>query len=228
MNLGRIKEVLTTINSIGIDEVVFEKDDNVVVRGMDKDNTVVVISQVDNDLVEKSMGVNRIPTFISRLNLFNLDESKITVDFREDSIRSVNVSEKRKKVGINLPTPGQLKAPHFNHKIDIKCRIKLTKEEIETISNAVTAISPEFITMKGDGSDIVLELKDANNDVYNDVIGENGSGDWINNWSVKSFVRLLKQSKKNTEEVILGVDAHGLLYFPADGMDFILLPQIVE
>lgn len=233
MDLKRLFEVLDTVSVAGMKQVVLEPEDNgVKVRGVDEDNSVIVLDTISGDFVPHSLGVHRVGTVLDRLKLFNLDNAKVEVsksDSKEDVIDSILIKEGRKKAFCRFSDPDFIRSPKKMAVDETIATITLTSDKVTEITSAVGALNPEFLTLRGDGDDIWLDLYEKDtNDQFSDVVGSNESGAWEYNWNVKSFVRLAKQAIKTDDEITLVVGSRSKLTLSVNGIEFVLLPQVAK
>lgn len=232
MNLETIHKILETVNIAGIKQIVIDKlEDGICVRGIDEGSSkVVVISKMKGNIIEETVGINKVGNLLNRLNLFNLSSTKTEVEITNDSyIKSAVFLEGRKKGFVQFANPDKLGAPSGIQSPSIVNRVVLDTDKVKTITGAVSALQPEHITFVGEGDDVLVEIKEKDgNDKFVDLIGTNESGDWINNWDVQTFARLLKSANKGDQDVPLNIDKTGMMYVLVNDIEFTILPAVVK
>lgn len=227
MDLKKLFNIANTVSNAGIKEVVFEcKDDGVLIRGADEKVTIVVFSSVTGNIIPNTMGAHRLQTMIDRMKLFDLDKANGEVSTKGDNAKSLTVREGRKRASISFGDPEKIAAPKSVLDDDLSNRVVLDKARVEELGNAISAIQPEYVTMRGEGEDIILELREKDtNDTFVTVVGTNNTGEWERHWNVVPFRRLVTQAIKTSETVDLGIGTKGLLAMSVNDVEFALIPQ---
>ena len=82
MNVEKLYNIVNTVNIAGIDQIIIDKNENgVTVRGADlvgegEEVSIVIVSDTDSDVVDKTMGIDRASVLRKRMSLFDLDKTK--------------------------------------------------------------------------------------------------------------------------------------------------------
>lgn len=232
MNLEVIHKILETVNITSIKKIVIERtEDGICVRGIDSDSSkVLVFSTMKGNIVEETVGVKQVGNLLNRLNLFDLSKTKAEAEVIEGKyIKSAVFKEGRKKGFVQFSNPEKIMAPTGFRNNTVLNRIVLNTQQVQTITGAVSALQPEHITFRGQGDEVHVEVKENGGvDNFVDVVGQNDSGDWVNNWDVQTFTRLLKSANKGNEDVTLVIDKSGMLHITVNDISFILLPMVTK
>lgn len=230
MYLDIFYEILETVNVAGINKVIIDRtEDGVVIRGIDDDETVVVFSKKDGSIVPNNIGVHRVPAILGRLKLFDLEKSTTEAGTRGDSISTLTIKEGRKKAQLAFTNPDNIRAPKRAIDDEILNQVTLDKDDIQLITSAITNFQPEFITFKGTGDEILLQLNESDtNDCFTDKVGQNSTGDWEYHWNARSFTRLIRQASREDETVFLGIGSTGIMCLAVNDVNFILIPQVTK
>ena len=230
MQLSRLYDVIETVNSVGITEVRIQNEsDGTIVSGIDKENTVVVSSKIERGVVEENVGIHRVPAFIQRLKLFDLDNTKVSSTIKSEFIRSINVSEGRKKSTIVFADPNRIRAPWVEQPANGNIEVSLQKQNVDYVIQAISSMDVNYVTFKGESDALIMELKEKDtSDSFETTIGENDGTFWQESFASKTFVKLLKLASKDAEEVSISISSEGTCKFVVDDIDFLLIRQTVE
>jgi hypothetical protein len=229
MNIQLLQDVLETISVAGINEVVFSvSGGDVLVSGIDENNSVIVFSKFDNsDFVHKNMGIFRTLVLIKRLKLFDLSTADVQYTDHNDYINTLVIKQHKKSVSYTFANPGLIRAPknvvEDNTSLN---KITIDNKALNELIKAAQALHPEFISFSGNDDDIVVELKDQVNDKYENTVGTNKTGNWKYKWKVDKLLKLLKYELKNSEEAKIVIDSNGFLKVVVNNVKFILPQQI--
>jgi len=232
MNIERLHSVLETINVAGIKEIIIEKkEDGVVIRGADSTSdeerpSIVLVSEVDSNIVDTTMGITRVPVMLGRMNLFDLSKTKVSQVEVEDYVKSVTFKESRKKVSFTFANPQTINVPSGTIDDAVNNVITLTKEYITNLIKANQAMNSNILSITGINNETVIEMFDDGSDSFTDVIADQCSGEWSYDWRTDSVMRLLRHAIKNNDSVELGVGDMGILYIEVNELIFMVMPQV--
>jgi len=233
MNVEKLYNIIDTVNIAGIDQIIIDKNDNgVTVRGADivgegEEVNIVILSDTDSDVVDKTMGIHRTSVLHRRMSLFDLSKTKSNTVDSETFVKSLSLNESRKKVSFTFADPKTIDVPTGSIDDEINTNIKLSEQTINELVKANAAMGSEFIKIKGINKDIIIELFDGISDTFTDRIGSNTSGDWSYQWSTNSILRLAKHAIKSEPVVEFGIGEQGILYIEVNDLIFMIMPQTV-
>lgn len=238
MNLEKLNNIITTVNVVGIKEIIIEKkSDGVVVRGADSIDdehlpSVIIVSDVDDDVVDYTMGISRVPVLINRMKLFDLSNTKSTIVNNEDDefVKTMTLKEHRKKVSFSLANPNTINVPSGTIQDTVNNNVILTKTYIQNLIKASQAMNSELMSISVINKEMVIELFDGVSDSFTDVIKENSLGEcceWEYHWQTNSVMKLLRQAIKSEDSVELAIGDLGMLYLTVDNLIFTVMPQVV-
>jgi hypothetical protein len=237
MNIKKLKQILQTASVAGMRELVLQKENGLTMAlgaddsdksdGGEHDPSIVLISEIDDDIIDYSMGIHRVDIFLKRLELFNIDKVKVSVKDNEDFVTSITLKEGRRKATITLASPQTIDVPSGSIEDEIVDKIEFKKDYVDYLNKANAAMNSEFINVSGINKDIVLEMYDGLSDTMEDVVGTTNNDDWSRNWRTTSVLKLLRHRIKTEDECELGIGESGILYIEVDSMIFMIMPQEV-
>lgn len=210
MDISALKVILDTLNSVGITQVIIEPLDEggTMVRGSNKDRTILVFDKLEDRLVDMPMGIQSVPGLLSRIQLFDEEKASIKLEDNGSIILSATVKQGKKKASFRfvdptkrdtLPVPARIPGVL---KIQENC-ITLSDDYVKYISAAIMAMS--YTGNKADrtlslskGSDgVTINVSDGEDDDFTDTL-ENTIDfelDSTVNYEISSFERLIKVSR---------------------------------
>ena len=139
----------------------------------------------------------------------------------------MSLKEARKNVSYTFSDPKTIDVPSGTIDDEIKTSIRITKDTINELVKANTAMQSDFIKISGINKDIIIELFDGVSDTFSDRLGSNKSGEWSYQWTTNSIMRLAKHAIKTDPEIELGIGEHGILYIEVNDLIFMVMPQTV-
>lgn len=219
----------TTLCAADINKVVFFVNGNkFIVAGSDDKRSVLVYEEFDNnDFANKTIGISNTPIFLKRLELFDLNIVKVGVFENELFTTSVDIKQGRKTISHSFVMPSRLHVPESLNPDDVVNEIVINKHEFDALAKAIQAVgTPEFFDMKGDGENIFIELMDETSDKFEDIMGENKTGNWLYSWRTDKLVKLLRYGMKEQDEIKIQIGDCGTMRIKIDGIIFFLLPQL--
>ena len=236
MNIKKLQVVLQTVSIAGMRELVIDKsptktmayaadDSDKNTDSGEHDPSIVLISEIDNDIVDHSMGIHRVDIFLKRLALFDIDKVKVTQKHNDEFVTTLTLKEGRKKATITLSSPATIDVPDGTVEDNIIDSVVFTKNYVEHLNKANTAMNSEMLTLSEINKDIVLELYDGFSDTLEDKVGETTNEGWEYNWRMSSILKLVRHSIKTKDEVELGIGECGILYIEVESVIFMIMPQ---
>jgi hypothetical protein len=240
MNIHKLEELLLTVRIAGMRELVLDKcpdtgrtmayaadDSDKGLETGEHDPSIVLISEIDSDIVDHSMGIHRVDIFLKRLALFDIDKVKVNQKNNDDFVTSLEFKEGRKKATVTLSSPATIDVPDGTIEDNIVDSVIFKKSYVEHLVKANSAMNSEMLSLSGINKDIVLELYDGFSDTLEDVVGSTHNEDWQYNWRMSSILKLLRHqiTKGKMDEVELGIGECGILYIEVGSILFMIMPQ---
>lgn len=233
MNVEKLYNIINTATIAGIDQIIIDKSDTgVMVRGADvvgegEEVNIVMLSDTDSDVVDKTMGVHRVSVLHKRMNLFDLEKTKSSTNDAEDFVKSLSLRESRKNVSFTFADPKTIDVPSGTIDDEIKTSIRISNTTINELVKANAAMQSKFIKISGINKDIIIELFDGVSDSFSDRLGDNKSGEWSYQWTTNSIMRLAKHAIKTNPVIEFGIGEQGILYIEVNDLIFMVMPQTV-
>lgn len=210
MNIKRLQTILTTLDAVGISTVTFEPEDGGCrVRGTDKALQVVVFHHLEEDLVEKPMGIQSVKGLLSRLNLFDIDKASVDVQYNDTMATSLQIKLGRKKAGFTFVRPSSVPVPRVVPQSESNTSvIELSESYVDHLTSVIAAMSytgdkgERYISIAiGDDCSCTLSVFDGEDDSYVDQLADLTEGEAIRgSWDVPSFNLVMKNSMKLSED----------------------------
>lgn len=236
MNIEKLHNILTMLDVAGIKQANLERfdDGSVKIFGADdveegeEQPSIVVISSTDPTVTDASMGIQRVPVMLKRMNLFDPEKMKQSHTTSEEFgfMNSIVFKEGRRKATYTFADPHSINVPNGSIDDETLLNVTLSKAYVESLSKANSAMGSKMLTLKAINKEVVLELDDGISDTFTDVISTCKSGDWVFSWKTASVLRLLRHAIKTEDEVSIEVGEVGILYVTINGIDFMVMPQV--
>lgn len=231
MNLKKLYDVSIIVNAADINQLVFFNDNGkVTISGADDSHTAIVYNELDtNDLlVDKTIAIQSVPVLMKRLELFDFDKAVATETCTDEFVKSIEIKESRKKISYTFTNPKKLSHIPNTVTLDEKLNsLVINKSMFDELTKASQALgTPKLFNLKGDGNSIYIELSDGNADGYENIIGENTSGNWMYSWSTSKFLKLVRYAMREQEEVTVVIGDRGLMRIEINGITIFLISQI--
>jgi hypothetical protein len=232
-SVQHLKTLLQTVSIPKIDKIIIEDGK---VRGIDPDQTVVIISSTNvPDFGGKSVGLNRLSTLASRLNLLDGDELTVEAVEADNSISGFNIATKGSKFQYKCARTDTIRAPKTIHDNFI-WSITIPVEAVKLTISACNTIDSEQIALcsKSNG-EVYFEIIDSiTRDTFTTIIATEATwkGDederqtqaFVHYYAIKTLIPLLKQiASTGSSELVVGEG--GVLQITVNGHTFSLLPR---
>ena len=243
-SVKNLKTLLQAVSIVKIDRIIIEEN---TVRGIDDDQTVVIISQTDVPNFNGSrVGLNRLSTLANRIGL--LDKAGLTIEAveapkRGDSdnqdISSLKIALSGTKFEYRCARADAIKAPK---KLNDVMTWQITvdaKEIVPMLLKASNTIDSEQIALVSRSSgEVLIEMVDASTqDTFTMKIAygaqwiredeDQTTQSFVHYYAVKTLMPLLKASASESDPV-LEVGEEGMLQITVKGHTFTLLPRESE
>lgn len=228
-------DTLKKIRATRINTVVVESTETgeTFFRGEHENKSIIVLSKIRSDppiLTNQVLGIKNVDTFLKRLSLFDLEQSKFEYTLSADGVnaRAIKVTQGQRKVSYTFTHPKFCEAPVAVRQDELITKIDVDKKTLEQLQSAVSATKPDLMTIEGNGESVYVKLFDGNADTYTDVIGDNSAGSWEHSWKADSVMLLLRESLKYSDETSISVSKSGIGHIFVDNVDFLIMPLINE
>lgn len=219
-----IRKAVQTAHLLGIDDICI---DDGLVRAMHKDRTVLMIAPNDIDVPFTSMGISRIPQFLSRLSIvYESDKSAIEFKAVDDIVKSIVMKCPGTKIDFKCADPAGIVAPRKNGDV-ITYGVDITDESIELLKKSEAAMKADEVTIISNDEGVSFELNDVNNDIFKHELQlkaeiiEGQSLAFAFRYPAKLLISLLRNNVTHFE-----VAERGSLKLNLNGFDIFVLPRV--
>ena len=234
MDIHLLKTLLEVLSSVGVEEAVVEpSEDGTLVRGANKDRSVIIYHTIPDSLLECPMGIQSVKGMLSRLELFDSAKSAITTTTHNDLISDLTVKQGRKKASYKCAEPSALTVPKkVPGDLSIVKEITFDKAYVDYLSQAITAMSytgskqERSISISVKGGDLELTIFDGEDDSFVDEMKVDDFEDTKKiSWDVQPFQRVLKQSLEcRGESAAFTISEHGIAVFDLSLINVLVAP----
>jgi hypothetical protein len=234
-SIQRLDQLVQTSLIAGIKKLVIENDK---IRGIDEKQSVVIITKEQvPDLQGKQIGITRIEQLSARLNLVK-SQGDLQIDATESNgnaadISLLDISAGKTKAQFRAASVEAVKGVPKNITDDLVWEIKVTSKLIPTLTQGISAMGAELVTLASrDGTTVSFECVDANKDVFTmDAeeapvwVGDGGApSSFCQKYPAKTFIALMKEAVKFTDPLTLRLGEGGILSLKVNGFAFFLIP----
>lgn len=237
MDFTETKNVLAVIESVGIDELVIdidEEEDNTLLRGANKDHNIIIFDHLDSKLSEHPIGVQSVRGLLSRLNLFDHNKASIETDDDGDRITNIKMKEGRKKASYRCSHSDNLAVPkQIPGNLESENRIELSKEFVDYLSQAVQSMSytgnreERVIRISIKNEVMSITVFDGEDDSFSDEVSVDGVDDVQQcAWEVAPFQKVLKRSVESSfdESAHFHITEHGVAVIQVGVLNIMIAP----
>ncbi len=224
-----IENVVKTGLSVNIDNVIIETD---MVRAID-DNRTVVIFQNTNvpEMPFSSIGLTRVPVFLSRLEIAKTQEKftvDVIIDDDDDYVRSVTMKSDGTKIDYRCANPANIQAPRQINDT-LVYRVQLNSEAVSLLQKGQGAMGSETVSIIGCKDGVSFELTDVNSDVFKhqissdvQLLDDSASETFSHRYLLKTLLALFKQNAEGSFDI----GEKGILNININGLNLYVLPQV--
>jgi hypothetical protein len=234
LDIHLLKTLLEVLSSVGVEEAVVEpSEDGTLVRGANKDRSVIIYHTIPDSLLECPMGIQSVKGMLSRLELFDSTKSAITTTTHNDLISDLTVKQGRKKASYKCAEPSALTVPKkVPGDLSIVKEITFDKAYVDYLSQAITAMSytgskqERSISISVKAGDLELTIFDGEDDSFVDEMKVDDFEDTKKiSWDVQPFQRVLKQSLEcRGESAAFTISEHGIAVFDLSLINVLVAP----
>lgn len=236
LDLARLKELLTALSSVGIDEVrIIPMDDGSLIQGADKKRGVAVHYEVDDVFSDETIGLPSVKAFLSRLALFEIDE--VVADLRSNGREICKIDMKRGRRSCTYRCNSDLNVPsRIPGDLTIEDPIKFDKDYVNLLICAHSSIAmsggdadKRVIGMDVCGDELTVEIRGESDDekFVDRVVVDADSTDGQIRWPAVPFMKALVKSMEYSEsgEASFVITEYGLCVFDLGVIDVIVIPD---
>lgn len=228
--LDYILNVVKTAQLLGIESVIIEPGK---VRGLD-DSKRVVLHQDKNvpQLSFNSIGLNRISTFISRIDIArsSLCENTSFEAIVEDIyVRAIQMKGKGIKIDYRCANPTTIQAPKEIKDI-LKYQFQIPTDAVMLMVKGKTAMQADIVTFLCNENGVSFELADINSDVLSHLFADrvthltaDTNAKFAHRYPLDLILTILKG---NQGDKVLEIGQKGILKTTVNNLGVYILPQV--
>jgi hypothetical protein len=238
-SIKHLKTLLQTVSIVKIDRIIIEDG---TIRGVDDDQTVVIISQTDvPDFEGARVGLNRLSVLASRINLFDQSQDftleAVEAPKRDDvqDISSFKIAGKGSKFEFRCARADTIRAPKRINDT-MAWAITIPQDAVKLILSAANTMGSEQIALVSKASgEVSFEIVDGSTqDTFTTKIADEAvwlsededkpTQSFVHYYAVKALIPLLKASSA-TGDPVMAVGEEGMLQITVNSHTFTLLPR---
>lgn len=230
--IKQLDTLLQTVALVNIDKLIISKDS---IRGIDEKKSVVIITDQNvPDFGDLSVGLNRLSTLASRLNLVKADSAcgvEAVEASKNSEVSHLQLTSSSSKVQCRCASVESVKGVPKAINDKTAWTVSVPAGTVPVVLQAASAMGAEnaILVAKEDG--VTFEFVDSNQDVFSTKFAESAQGEdgagksFVFNYPVKSFLPLLKAASAGNADVPLLVGERGILSITVNGYTFMVLPS---
>lgn len=226
-SVAHLTNVTKVAQIVGIDNIIIEPG---LIRGIHDDKTVVLVHSKDvPDMEFGSIGINRLSTFLSRLEIVKTrDKMEVDAVVDEDKgfVRSLTMKGEGVKIDYRCANPATIQAPKQINDV-LKHSFSVTHEDLNMMVKGQSAMDTEFVTIQTDKDGAVyFILSDINSDEMKFRVADSTEklDKDAKTFSHKYPVKIVQTLLKNGNGT-LKVGGKGILQSSINGLTIYVLPQ---
>lgn len=230
----KLKDLLAVCAVADIDSIIIESG---LVRGANESKTCAIISRNDVPVFPQKMGLSRLSSLRSRLDLF--DSADATVDARETErgeISQLEISSSRSKAQFRCTSSVLIKAPSNIN--DTGCwSIWIKKDEARSILDAIKVMGAKNLIISIARGVATFKISDASNDTFSIQLETSPAVDTENNaedestvvsYTTDVFASIIRAVFSYTDTACIKIGQRGSAQINVHGHVLTVLPQINE
>lgn len=229
-----IKNILEILDSVGIEEVIFEPtEEGTRLRGSNKDQNVVVFHEIPDEIVESPMGLQSVKGLLSRINLFDDDKANMDFEVSGDSVANILIKQGRKKASYKCNEPEHIVAPkRIPGEMNMDSPLSFNGDYVDYLGQAFSSMgytgekAERSISIGIKDSTMSINVYDGEDDSFNDNIEVESDDVDTASWEVVPFQRVMKQSVLGSTDrtARFTITEHGVAVFDVAGINIIVAP----
>ncbi len=232
MEINLLCELLSTLESVGVEEAVFEPtQDGTLIRGANKDTNVLVYHTIPDDLVTHPTGIQTVRGLLSRIELFDRDGTTITGTEKNGVISDILIKKGRKKASFKCAAPDRLTVPKkVPGDLGITESIILEKDYIDHLNAAISAMAytgskaERSISLMVENNVATISIFDGEDDSFSDEIQVDFRNTRKFGWDVAPFQRVMRSSEDKVGHAKFTISEHGIAVFDNAKINVLVAP----
>ena len=237
--LSEIRNLLTTLDSVGIAEVAIEEAPDekgfTLVRGADSKNNIVVFHKINGEYVDAMMGVQTVRGLLARIDLFDISKAQMSSSVNNGYITDITLKQGRRTSTFRCADPKRLQIPkRVPSNLNLDQKIVLPGDYVANITTAISAMGltgskmERNISLSLKGDVLTTTIFDGEDDNFSDefiVDGGQDLDDFTSTWDIPAFQLVLKESKAaNNGDAVFAVSEHKIGIFDIGLVNVLLIP----
>lgn len=231
-SLEFIQNAVNVAKLVNIDSILIEPGK---IRALSDSRTVCLYQEDIPDFEFGSIGLTRISTFQSRLDIIRTQQDykiEVNLDDKQNKyVRSLNMISKSTKIGYLCANPVTLEAPTSIND-QMKYKIPLVPNAIDLLQRGLMAMQTDIAAIVSDEDGVFFELTDVNNDVFRQQFAApsevetneiNGDKKFTAKYNARTLLAIFKEEPN---EEAFWVGQRGVLRFPVHGINVYVLPKV--
>lgn len=240
MDIRKFKDILEVLNSVGVEEVIFEPtDDNGTrIRGADKHKRIVVFDTIEDELVTASLGIQSVRGIMSRLSLVDLEKASVSLETKDSKdgefVINFAIKQGKKVASYKCANPfnKSLAVPSVIPNTDAESEINFSAEYTTYLLQALQSLSitgdkeKRYIMMEAKNDVLTLEIFDGEDDSFGDDLEDVVTEDFSpTKWEIEALQRMVKVNTDGGKQgFVLGITEAGIAVFDMDVISVMIVP----
>lgn len=228
-DIEHLSVILSTASLGGVESMIIEDGK---VRGMNEARTFVILSDYNVPKLSQKIGLSRLNTLRSRLNL--LAGADMTIDARETErgeIASLDISAGRSKVQYRCTATALIKAPRSINDEPLHV-VTFEKDELKLILDALKVMSAKAVQLIIKKSGLTsVRASDETNDAFETALSSpaellSEADSVVHSYSADIFHAVLRALGQTQVQLIIGVG--GTIRTIIEGHEVVIMPKVGE
>ena len=227
-----LKELLSICALADIESIIIE---NGTVRGVSAEKTCAIISSVNVPAFSQKIGLSRLASLRSRIDLFSTKDA--VIDAKETDrgeISQLEISSAKSKVQFRCTSTALIKAPQsINDRHDVS--IYINKEEIKMILDGIKVMGAKRVIMTMSKDSVNFKIADESNDALNlqletkpSIENDDSEDPLVVCYSTKVFPAILRAASQLVDTVSIKIGQRGTATIQISGQNLVVLPEVNE
>lgn len=227
-----LQNILTTCAIAGIDSIII---DDGLVRGVNDAKSCAIISNFNIPKFPQKIGLSRLGSLKSRLDLFAGNTSAI-IDAKETErgeINALEITAGRNKVQFRCTSALLIKAPKQINDNSLS-KVFISKDELKMVTDAIRVMSAKKVVLSiRKNLAVAFELSDATNDAFKidletpaELLGDESADSVVHYYPADVFLAVMKALVN--EFTTFTVGTVGTIKVSVNGHELTMLPVINE
>lgn len=238
-SLAQLTNLLSIAAAVNIENLIIEPT---IIRGADEERTVIILSDKNiPDFGNKSVGINRLSTLATRLNLVSGTEgfgasAEASTRVGSEEIQNITVFNKTTRIEYRTASPSAVKGtPKQNTLQDVPVyAFAITTETIQLLGKGASAMGAKTVVVSARNSNAVeLNILDDTNDMFSTTVDTNITNlqnedkySFSYKYPLKPFLTLAKHAASAMDGVaVISIGQKGLINIESSGVLFYIIPK---